>query len=458
MFKGKYIDTYLVCKKEGIKAVHIIFNIIEAAFDGAKFATWVRDIGLEKKHYEEERMEGNLFKIELIAFLDAKNETEIDKGIKLFLVNELKLSSTDFYVSDISSKLIIDSSPYLMTSSKTKFKDLLLPIYSKKHFIRSLNDLILDFGFDMVGKYSRYYYHNGYAYMGDQYLDKCNELGLDSKAVEEPKNKHIIQALFHSCYSAEIIEIDRREVEGKSLLKLNVGDNFFLYHPTCESRLDVHNQLLSPVINMKVRNCALLRDIFTGFFEKVYYGDIHADSDAVDINIKRLYGFEYDYLDDGNCLMDFKNPKWRPVSSNEKIDFFEFRNKVKDDPTIRIEYCKAVNLMSRYKVFIEKDSRKLISWNDFDQKNSNILTVDYLSFTQNRVGKQSLKEALAFTKRVDQDFYNFKSEVNKIFYDYFFSEHTENPTNYHLVKQEAPSANDFCTFFIYDKDFFIIND
>ncbi len=468
MFKGKYIDTYLDCKKGGTKAVHIVLNVPESIFNNndiaSKFADWVRKIGLVKKHYEEERLDKEIFKeekfdedyfkIELIAFLDSQKETVVKQEIDDFLVTELKLSPENIYVSDISSKLIIDSSPYLMTSSKTKVKDLLLPIYSKKHFVRSLNDLILDFGFDMVGKYSRYYYYNGYSYLGDEYLDKCVELGLVANAVSDDKNKRIISALFKSCYSAEVVHIGRYEVEGKSLIKLQVKDNFFLYHPTCESRLDVHNQLLSPAISLKVRNCALMRDIFTGFFEKVFCGSMHETSDVIDLDNKRYCGFEYDYTDEGQRLLDFESSKWRPVSSTNKIDFFHFRNKAEENPDIRIECCKAVNMMGRYKVLINRDTIMPIPWNEGNSEDSNILTLDYLSFTQNRMGEQSVKDALGFIKRVDPAYYAFKSKFNKIFYDYFFSEQSETPTNSDLVKREEPPSEDYCTFYIYDKEFF----
>jgi len=454
MFKGKYIDTYLSCE-EGEKAVHIVLNIPEADYDSTSFSKWMANAGLKKKHYEEQRIDGcdDLLKVELIAFLEAGREEEIKKKIDDFLENELKLGKESIYISDISDKLIIDSSPYLMTSYKTGQKDLLFPIYSKKHFIRSLNDSILEFGYDLIAKFSHYYYTNGYAYLGRQYLDKCQELGIDRTKIDEPQNKRIIQDLFHSCYSAEITGIVKKDIEGKTLIKVQVRDNFFLYHPTCESRLDVHNALLSPVIQLGVRNCAMLRDILTGFFEKIY---LDAGSDAGishGLEDKKYSGFEYDFIDGDHCICDFESPNWKPVSTSNKIDYNGLNSRAEEHPEVRSHCCKAVNLMKRYRVFIDKKTRNPVPWDSCAENDPNILPLDYLSFTQNRVGDQSLKEALAFKKRVDEDFYNWLSEVNAIFYNFFFSEALEKPKNSEYVKRDPDPEEDVCTFYFYDREF-----
>lgn len=456
MFKGKYIDIYLSCE-EGEKAVHIVLNITENCYDSTLFSKWIADTGLKKKHYEEQRIDGNngLLKVELIALLEAGREEEIKQKIDDFLEKELNLSKENIYISEISDKLIIDSAPYLMTGRLSGERGMLLPIYSKKNFIRSMNDLILAFGYDIMGKFSNGYYTNGYAYMGSHYLEKCKELGLDRTKIEESKNKKIIQDLFHSFYAAEILDIAKKEVDGKTLIKLQVKDNFFLYHPTCESRLDVHNGLLSTVIGLYGRNCAVLRDILTGFFEKIYL-DAGIDvgiSHGLEVN--KYSGFEYDLMDGNNCLFDFENPNWIPVSKNKKIEYFKWKNNSEEHPNIRKDCCKAVNLMKRYKVFIDKETRNPVTWNELDLKDPNILPLDYLSFTQNRMGDQSLKEAFSFKKRVDEDFYIWRSEINKIFYTFFFSEGSVRPLNTHLVKREPDPdpKDDVCTFFFYDREF-----
>ena len=453
MFKGKYIDVYLTCE-EGLKAVHIVFNIPEKDYKRDVFFDWIEKNELKKKHYEEDRIEGSedLLKVELVAFLEADREEFVKTNLSV-LEGKLGVSKEKLYISEISDKLIIDSSPYYMTSSKTGKKDLLLPIYSKKHFIRSLDDLIIEFGYDLIAKFSRYYYTSGYAYLGRQYLDKCQGLSLDHTNIEEPANKSIIQGLFSSCYAAEITDIAKKEVEGKTLIKVQVLNNFFLYHPTYESRLEVQNLLLSPVIDLKVRNCALFRDILTGFFERVFY-DAGIDTNySPKMEEKRYVAVEYDYQDGENYLFDFESPHWVPVSQSNKIGYYKWRNIAEENPDARIECCKGVNLMKRYRVFIEKSTRQMIPWKNLDLSDANILPLDYISFTQNRVGHESLKEALGFKKRVDVDFYVWRSDVNKVFYDFFFTETDENPKNSEFVKEEETPAANECTFYIYDKEF-----
>jgi len=454
MFKGTYLDVYLTCK-EGEKAVHIVLNIPESNFNSADFFTWVAEIGLKKKHYEEQRIEGNddLLKVELIALLEVGREEIIKREIDDFLENTLKLSKENIYVSEISDKLIIDSAPYLMTDRLLGERGMLLPIYSKKNFIRSMNDLILAFGYDIMGKFSNGYYTNGYAYMGSHYLEKCKELCLDRTKIDESKNKKIIQNLFHSFYAAEILDIAKKDVEGKTLIKVQVRDNFFLYHPTCESRLDVHNGLLSTVIGLNVRNCAVLRDILTGFFEKIYLDAGNDVGYSHGLEDKKYSGFEYDFIDGNHCILDFENPNWKPVSTSNKIEYKKLNSMAEEHPDVRNHCCKAVNLMKRYRVFIDKKTRNPVPWNNLDEKDPNIIHLDYLSFTQNRVGDMSLKEALSFKKRVDEDFYIWRSEVNKIFYVYFFSENSANILNNHFVKREPDPEEEVCTFFFYDREF-----
>jgi hypothetical protein len=455
MFKGKYLDVYLVCK-EGEKAVHIILNISASNYDPVKFFSWITDAGLKKKNYEEQPIDGSddLLKVELIALLEAGREGEIKKKIDDFL-GKLNLSKENIYVSEITDKLIIDSAPYLMTGRISKESGKLLPIYSKKHFIRSMNDLILAVGFDIMGKFSNGYYTNGYTYMGRQYLEKCQELGFDRTKIDEPQNKRIIQELSHSCYAAEITGIAKKEVDGKAMIKVQVKDNFFLYHPTCESRLDVHNALLSSVISLKVRNCAVLRDILTGFFEKIYL-DAGLDAGyAHGLEDKKYSGFEYDFIDGNHCILDFESSNWNPVSTSNKIPYRKLHSLAEEHPDMRHNCCKAVSLMKRYRVFIDKKTRNPVPWNNLDENDPNILSLDYVSFTQDRVGDHSLKEAFSFKKRVDEDFYIWRSEINKIFYTYFFAEGTPNPLNTHLVKREPDPdpKDDVCTFFFYDREF-----
>lgn len=458
MFKGKYIDTYLTCE-EGTKAVHIVVNIPAANFGPdvfSKFSTLIEDVGLKKKHYEEERIDGDIFKVELIALLDAGKGAETKKRIEGFLEKELELNKENIYVSDISDKLIIDSSPYLMTENQTNKRVVLMPIYSKNHFIRSLNDFILEFRFDTIINFTRYYYTHGLVYLGQEYLDKCQELSMEPKQIEEDGNKRIIRDIFRSTYSAEISNIVTREIEGKTLIKIQVKDNFFLYHPTCESRLDVHNGLLSPVIALNVRNCAFMREIFAGFFERIYYGSIHDLTKTAQIEDKKYYGFEFDYIDDNNYIFDFENPKWKPVSiksEDDKISLRKFREKARANPDVRIECCKAVNLMKRYKIFIDKSTRKIVPLDKVDSNDSNILPLDYLSFTLNRIGNKVLTDVLSF--KIGDQLYNWHAEVNKIFYDFFFSENSDNPTNSEYVKREKDPDDDYCTFYFYDEAFII---
>lgn len=454
MFKGKYLDIYLSCE-EGEKAVHIVMNISENKINPTDFYDWVKKIGLKKKHYEELRLDNGLLKVELIALLDAGKEEEFDRNIHDFLEKDLNLSKDNFYVSKISDKLIIDSAPYLMTGRISGDRSMLLPIYSKKLFIRSMNDLILEVGYDIMGKFSNGYYTNGYAYMGKQYLDKCKELTLDRKKIDDPQNKRIIQALFHSCYSADISSISKKEVEGKTLIKLQVKDNFFLYHPTCESRIDVHNALLSSVIGLKVRNCAVLRDILTGFFEKIYL-DTGSDAGVSHgLEDKKYNGYEYDFIEGNNCIFDFENPNWKPVSTSNKIEYNRLNSVAEEHPDMRRNCCKAVSLMKRYRVFIDKRTRNSVPWNNLDENDPNILSLDYVSFTQDRVGGQSLKEAFSFKKRVDEDFYVWRSDINEIFLKFFLSENTDKPLNTDLIKREPDPApeEDVCTFYFYDREF-----
>lgn len=455
MFKGKYLDVYLVCEK-GEKAVHIVLNISDANYKTVEFFSWMAGTGLRKKHYEEQQIDGSdgLLKVELIALLEASREKEIKQKIDNFL-EKLNLSKENIYVSEITDKLIINSAPYLMTGRISREKVMLLPIYSKKHFIRSRNDLILAIGYDVMGKFSNGYYTNGYAHMGRQYLDKCQELGLDRTKIDEPQNKRIIQDLFHSCYAAEITGIAKKEVEGRTLIKLQVKDNFFLYHPTCEKRLDVHNALLSSVIGLKVRNCSVLRDILAGFFAKIYLNSGSEAGVSHGLEDKNYRGFEYDFIDGDHCILDFESPNWKSVSIANKIPYWALNSMAEEHHSVRSNCCKAVNLLKRYKVFIDKKTRNPIPWDSCAENDPNILPLDYLSFTQDRVGDQSLKEAFSFKKRVDEDFYMWRSEINKIFYVYFFSENSSNILNSHLVKREPDPdpKEDVCTFFFYDMEF-----
>lgn len=455
MFKGKYLDVYLPCK-EGEKAVHIVLNISESNYNPVNFFTWLKDAGLKKKHYEEQQIEGSddLLKVELIALLEAGREREVRQRIDAFLDN-LNIRQENIYVSEISDKLIVDNAPFLMTGRISKESGKLFPIYSKKHFIRSMNDLILAVGYDIMGKFSNGYYTNGYTYMGRQYLEKCQELSLDRTRVDEPKNKRIIQDLSHSCYAAEIVDIAKKEVDGKTMIKVQIKDNFFLYHPTCESRLDVHNTLLSSVIGLKVRNCLVLRDILTGFFEKIYL-DAGDDAGYVHgLEAKKYSGFEYDFIDGENCILDFTKSNWKPVSTSNKIPYEELNSKAKNHPDVRSNCCKAVSLLKRYSIFIDKKTRNPVPWNNMDENDPNLIHLDYLSFTQNRVGDLTLKEAFSFKRGVDETFFIWRSEINKIFYVYFFSENSANILNSHLVKREPdpPPDEDVCTFFFYDREF-----
>jgi hypothetical protein len=452
IFKGKYIDIFLTCN-EGTKAVHIVANIPEKYYDPAVFFKWIKEAGLTKKHYEEDRIEGTEdLKVELVAFLDANKEEDVKTSINE-LEQKLGVSKENIYVSEISSKLIIDSSPYLMTSSISGEKDLLLPIFSRKHFIRSLDDLILESGHNVIVKLTGYYYTNGLVYLGQEYLNKCHELSLDPRQIADHPNTAIIHDIFRSTYSAEITHISKREVEGKTLIKIQVKDHFFLYHPTCESRIDVHNHLISPIINLNVRNCALMREIFAGFFEKIFYGNVHDLLHTAHREDKMYYGFEFDYFENNQCMFDFESSNWKPVSTNSKINIREFNAKRDENHEIRKERCKSVNLLTKYKIFVDKRTREILPWNNIDLNDPNILPIDYLSLTLLRVGNETLRTALSFGRRDEEDFYNWLGQANEKFFYFFFSEKSAAPKNSEYVKREPDPEEDFCTFYFYDKEF-----
>lgn len=65
----------------------------------------------------------------------------------------------------------------------------------------------------------------------------------------------------------------------------------------------------------------------------------------------------------------------------------------------------------------------------------------------------TLKEAFSFRRGVDETFYTWRSEINKIFYTYFFSEGYAKPLNTHLIKRGPDLADEVCTFFFYDREF-----
>jgi len=60
----------------------------------------------------------------------------------------------------------------------------------------------------------------------------------------------------------------------------------------------------------------------------------------------------------------------------------------------------------------------------------------------------------SFEKKIDTNYYSWLTKINRIFYDFFMTEHTNKPDNRNLIKKEkVVDCDDLCTFFIYDKEF-----
>jgi len=214
--------------------------------------------------------------------------------------------------------------------------------------------------------------------LGKKYYDICNELSISPQDISNNINKEIIKKLFRSDYCTLITDIITNEVDGKALIKIKVKDNFFLYHPSYEFRFDVHEYLISQIIRMNLRNCALLRDILTGFFERIFYPNKHNFKSSPDRESINFIAFEFDYINDDKSIFDFEKQNWNNVSLKSKINYFELREKTKINPEIRKDCCKAVNLMKSYVIFIARQTREIVAWEKVDLSDKNIIAVDYL--------------------------------------------------------------------------------
>jgi hypothetical protein len=456
MYKGQRIETFIknpdnIDNDNKQKFVQIIISISIDDYNNDIFNNLEKTFEINRNlYYEEYRTESDKeeksLNINYIGSIDFSLDLSRDTILSFF--SDQKFSGK-LYVSDISSILIPNIYPFWKTSIKTSEEDKLIPIASNKFFTRILNDLIVESGAGhAIFKYfSRWCFSNGMFSLGKKYKLKCLEKEIDPINITNEINKEIIKSIFWVDYSCIINDII--QYEEKKIFKVIVKDHFFLFKPSLDNRIDVHNFLLTDVANVFFRNCPLMRDVITGFFESVFFSKDYENNVSPDRELINFMGFEFDYVKNENCIFDFSKSGWLNVDEKKKINLPKCKELTAKHELERVELCKSVNNLKRYKMRVDKSTKETIPW-DKNVETNNFVEFNYIEWSV--FNKDVIKNFFDITN-ISTDIYKFQGKINKLFIDFFITEKMEDVKNSDVIKKVDIDYSEECTFLIYHKSF-----